>query len=171
MPRPSDPRKLAVWWERFERFSKAGLAVGPFCTREGVSTASFYHWRKKLRLNGWAQSATERHSGPRSGPTDRDTRLRTGGAEGRGWFQQVAVIPGTSPVPPTAAATRLPAGMVGIQLPCGTRIELSAEDGGALRAVIAEVVRTDRGLDAVMPVFGGQVVRAGYGRGVGTASC
>ena len=49
MSRPSDPRKLAVWRERLKRFSSSGLAVGPFCSREGVSTASFYNWRKELR--------------------------------------------------------------------------------------------------------------------------
>ena len=51
MSRPSDPKKLAVWRERFERFSSSGLAVGRFCAREGVSTASFYTWRKKLRVS------------------------------------------------------------------------------------------------------------------------
>lgn len=48
MSRPSDPTKLAVWRERFERFSSSGLAVGRFCSQERVSVASFYHWRKKL---------------------------------------------------------------------------------------------------------------------------
>lgn len=48
MPPPSDPRKLAVWRERFERFSSSGLTVARFCARERVSVASFYHWRKKL---------------------------------------------------------------------------------------------------------------------------
>ena len=169
MPRPSDLRKLAVWRERFERFSSSGLAAGPFCAREGVSTASFYTWRKKLSLNGRSRSATEGRP-----------RLRTGPAERRGRFQQVALIPGTSPVPATAPATCLPAGMVCIQLPCGTRIEVSAEDLDVLRAVIAEVVRADGGLEGVMPTFGRQMMRApcGWtigradcGRGVGTASC
>ena len=193
MPRPSDPRKLAVWRERFERLSSSGLAIGPFCARERVSVASFYYWRKKLEINGRPalrpllgpkgrrRSVTERHSGVRSRANEQHPRLRTGPAEGRGRFQQVALIPGTSPVPPTAPATCLPAGMVGIQLPCGTRIEVSAEDLDVLRAVIAEVVRADCGLEGVMPSFGRQVVRAGRawegpgragsGRGVGTASC
>jgi len=153
MPRPSDPRKLAVWRERFERFSSSGLAAGPFCAREGVSTASFYNWRKKLSLNGQSRSATEGHP-----------RLRTGPAEGRGRFQQVAVIPGTLRMPPTVPA-------ICIQLPCGTRIEVGAENLDALRAVVAEVVRADCGLEAVMPAFGGQVVRADCGRGAGAASC
>ncbi len=48
MSRPSDPKKLAMWRERFERFSSCGLAVTRFCSEERVSVASFYHWRKKL---------------------------------------------------------------------------------------------------------------------------
>jgi hypothetical protein len=204
MPRSSDPGKLAVWRERFERLSSSGLAVGPFCAREGVSTASFYYWRKKLGVNGrpgphpllgprgrsrlvtqrqsgLRSEPTDRHSGLRSRRTDRRPRLRTGPAERRGRFQQVAVIPGTSPVPATAPVTGLPAGMVCIQLPCGTRIEVSAEDLDALRAVVAEVMRADCGLEGVMPTFGRQVVRAGRawavpgragsGRGVGAVSC
>ena len=48
MSRWSDPRKLAMWRKRFQRFSSSRLAVAPFCARERVSVASFYHWRKKL---------------------------------------------------------------------------------------------------------------------------
>ena len=127
MSRPSDPRELAVWWERFERFSSSGLAVRGFCAREGVSTASFYNWRKKLSLKGRRRSSTEGHPRPRTSPAD-----------GRGRFQQVTVVPGTSRVLPTAPA-------ICIQLPCETRIEVGAEDLDALRTVVAEVVRADRG--------------------------
>jgi hypothetical protein len=48
MSRSSDPKKLALWQRRFQRFSNAGLPVARFCVRERVSVASFYHWRKKL---------------------------------------------------------------------------------------------------------------------------
>ena len=132
MPRPSDPRKLAVWRERLERLSSSGLAIGPFCAREGVSTGSFYHWRKKFRLGGRRRSATERRP-----------RLRTGPADGRGRFQQVAVVSGTSPVLATAPT-------ICIQLSCGTRIEVGAADLDTVRAVIAAVVGADRGREAGM---------------------
>lgn len=49
-----------------------------------------------------------------------------------GAFRQVAVVP--------------PASAVSIQLPCGTRIEVRGEDLDAVRTVIAEVARADRGL-------------------------
>ena len=130
MSRRSDPRKLAVWRERFERFSSSGLAVARFCAREGVSTASFYNWRKRLRPKGRRRSTMES-----------DPRLRTGPANGPGHFQQVAVVSGTSPVLPTGP-------VICIQLPCGTRIEVGAEDLDALRTVVAEVVQADRNCKA-----------------------
>ncbi|MBP7936838.1 MAG: hypothetical protein KA354_19525, partial [Phycisphaerae bacterium] len=52
MPRSTDTRKLALWRERFSRFSRGELAVGPFCARERVSVASFYYWREKVGACG-----------------------------------------------------------------------------------------------------------------------
>ncbi len=116
MSRPSDPKKLAVWRERFERFSRSGLTVARFCGGERVSMASFYLWRKKLGHKGRGRRVTNR----------------------RGAFQPVAVVPaafGVVPGPPAIC----------IQLPCGTRIEVGAEDLDAVRAVVAEVARAGRG--------------------------
>jgi hypothetical protein len=48
MARPYDPKKLALWQDRFQRFSSSDLAVARFCAMEHVSVASFYHWRKKI---------------------------------------------------------------------------------------------------------------------------
>ena len=52
MFRSTDSRKLALWRERFSRFSRGELAVGPFCAREHVSVASFYYWREKVGACG-----------------------------------------------------------------------------------------------------------------------
>ncbi len=114
---PSDPKKLAVWRERLERFSGSGLGVAQFCAQERVSAASFYAWRKKLGHKG-------RH-----------------GTNRRGAFQPVAVVPATLRVVPGPPA-------ICIQLPCGTRIEVGAEDLNAVRAVVAEVARAGRGLES-----------------------
>jgi transposase len=35
--------------ERLERFEQSGSNVQKFCDAEGVSTASFYQWRRKLQ--------------------------------------------------------------------------------------------------------------------------
>ncbi len=106
MSRPSDPKKLAVWRERFERLSRSGLTVARFCTRERVSVASFYHWRKKL-----GQAALRRRVPAR-----------------RGIFRQVAVVPvPPSVVPAVPGVAPAPAAArVSIQLHCGTRIEVHA---------------------------------------------
>ena len=135
MSRSSDPTKPAAWGERFERFSSSGLGVAPFCAREGVSVASFYHWRKKLG-----------HQARRM--TDGRARGRTGPTGGRGVFQPVAVVPAARGLV-TVASRCVPAPRaVCIQLPCGTRIEVDADDLDALRTVVAEVVRADRGREA-----------------------
>jgi len=123
MSHPFDSGKLALWRARFERFSNSPLAVARFCTREGVSAASFYYWRKNLG-----------HKGRRYPMTDGRPRHRTGPVRERGVFQPIAVVP----------AGRA----VCFQLPCGTRIEVGADDLDAVRAVVAEVARADRGRDA-----------------------
>ena len=79
MPRSTDPGKLALWRRRFERFSRGGLAVGPFCAREHVSVASFYYWREKVGQCG----------GPSEGRPQTDR-----------WsvFQPVRVVPAASAI-------------------------------------------------------------------------
>lgn len=47
MARQGDRRKLAEWQQRLQRFKKAGLTVARFCTRERVSAATFWYWRRK----------------------------------------------------------------------------------------------------------------------------
>lgn len=48
MARSSDSRKVRLWRRRMTRFAEAGVPVTRFCRDEGVSTAGFYYWRKKL---------------------------------------------------------------------------------------------------------------------------
>ena len=40
--------KVSAWRARLARFEESGLTVVDFCLEEGVSTASFYDWRKRL---------------------------------------------------------------------------------------------------------------------------
>ena len=155
MSRPSDPRKPAVWRERFERFSRSGLAVTRFCAREGVSTASFYNWRKRLGDKDDVDEPVAQFD-RRPPVTNGPRRRRTALAGGRGRFQAVTVVPGTSRMLPTAPT-------ICIQLPCGTRIDVGAEDLDALRTVVAEVVQAHRARAAP-----GQADR---GREAGAASC
>lgn len=44
--------KREEWAERVSRQESSGQSVGEFCRLEGVSVASFYNWRRKLRGGG-----------------------------------------------------------------------------------------------------------------------
>lgn len=37
----------ALWSKRLERFAQSQMTIAQFCKSEGVSPASFYHWKKK----------------------------------------------------------------------------------------------------------------------------
>ncbi len=37
----------ALWAQRPDRFAQSQLTIAQFCKPEGVSSASFYHWKKK----------------------------------------------------------------------------------------------------------------------------
>jgi transposase len=47
--RRADPALAEQWQQRLLRFERSGLSVCAFCDREGVSTPSFYAWRRRLR--------------------------------------------------------------------------------------------------------------------------
>jgi Transposase len=44
-----NPELCETWRKRIERQRQSGVTVGEFCGREGVSQASFYLWKRKLR--------------------------------------------------------------------------------------------------------------------------
>ena len=106
MARSTDPKKLALWQGRFQRFVESGLPVVRFCAAEDVSESSFYYWLKKLGPPMRRQRTRSEDRGARSDG-------RGTGATGRGVFQPVTVVPVTY-------------GVV-VRLPGGTRIEVDAE--------------------------------------------
>jgi transposase-like protein len=53
--RPSD--REMFWRRLIARQASSRLTVGELCREAGVSTASFYAWRQRLRLSGSAGSA------------------------------------------------------------------------------------------------------------------
>lgn len=52
------------WVDRLARFADGELTIAAFCLQEGVSTASFYLWRRRLRDSPSASetSVTAAHS-------------------------------------------------------------------------------------------------------------
>jgi len=161
MARSTDPKKLALWQRRFQRFVDSGLPVVRFCAVEGVSEASFYYWQKKLgpqtrrraaraksrndcakTQNVSARSAKARHGKAHDGKARDPTQAhglseydRNARCEDRAVFQPVTVLPATS-------------GVV-VRLPGGTQIEVAASQLDAIRAVVAEATRIDRSEAAV----------------------
>lgn len=49
MGRPPDATARQLWSDRLRRFRDSGLTAAAFRAREGVSLASFYAWRRRLR--------------------------------------------------------------------------------------------------------------------------
>ena len=47
-PRRDPAATRRLWAERLERFRRSGLTVTQFCDAEGVSTPSFYVWKRTL---------------------------------------------------------------------------------------------------------------------------
>jgi len=43
-----DSPKVREWQRRMTRFEEAQQSVAEFCRKEGVSSPSFYQWRKRL---------------------------------------------------------------------------------------------------------------------------
>jgi len=77
MSRSPDPQLARDWQERLARFEHSERTIAEFCQLEGCSTASFYHWRRKLQrsspLGGpaflpvdHASAVVERHFGSRT---------------------------------------------------------------------------------------------------------
>ena len=87
MVRATDGSNLSTWRQRFQRYSESGLTVVEFCSQEGVSTPSFYLWRKKV----------QRAKAPSAGGHGEVTRPS---------FQAVTVV-GAAPV----VSARLPGGL------------------------------------------------------------
>ena len=113
-----DAAKVRVWRERFLRFDDGGRTIAEFCEAEGISTASFYAWRRKL--------ATQRQTTQGRSPQRKKKRPRKKLA-GRGVFEPLTIA----------------AAVVVVRLPDGTSIEVPANSEGALRTIVGQLVRAD----------------------------
>lgn len=106
--------KRAAWTDRLRRYRHSGLSVARFCDQEGVSTPSFYQWKKRLA------SA--------SAPCNSLGAAKKG-EQAEAAFEQVLLVP--SPA------------MVAIEWANGVRMELPAENVLLVRAVVAELSHAD----------------------------
>ncbi|MEX0586557.1 MAG: transposase [Pirellulales bacterium] len=113
----SDTRGL--WQVRLRRYERSGLTVAEFCGREGISTASFYQWRRRL---------AETHAAARQQPS-----APTPPAAALPAFQQVTLAGG---------------GVVAVEFSRGVRMELPAHALPLVRAVVAELLQAEAGRGA-----------------------
>ena len=135
MARSSDSRKACTWETRMGRFARAGLTVGRFCEQEGVSTASFYGWRRRL-----TDDRVQRHSGGgqrRVSPQAVNTPLAAEDAEDASPFQAVRVTPAV--------------GALTIHLPGGAWLEVPTGNRDTIRDILRELTRPDATRDGGEP--------------------
>lgn len=115
MARSADFVKRQIWRERLRRFQQSCSTIAAFCQAEGVSVASFYHWRRILGRPAHS-SATD--------------------AAGLSVRQPTALARQTFfPVEVVGAAT------IDIYLPNGVRLAVPAGDRTALQATVTAVSR------------------------------
>ena len=62
MVRKDRAERERQWLERFDRQGASGLSVASFCEREGISSVSFYHWRKRLRRTPQPKAVKGEHA-------------------------------------------------------------------------------------------------------------
>jgi len=118
MARGTRSQKVREWRERLARFARAGISIVEFCLNEGISTPSFYAWRKRLSAdaNTWARSEDAS-----------DFR-----GERHGAFAAVRVTG------PSMGGSHVTASLRG-----GTRLDISLADAGTARLVIEALMRAD----------------------------
>jgi len=58
MEKTNARRDESAWREIVDRQVQSGSSVAEFCEREGLSVASFYGWRSKLRQKSDARSGS-----------------------------------------------------------------------------------------------------------------
>jgi hypothetical protein len=112
-----DAAKRRLWSDRFRRFDRSDLTVVDFCLAEGVSTPSFYQWRR--RLSGLSERAAAPDTQTQK-PTFFPVHLRSGkpaGAE------------------------------VEIHLPNGARVIVTSADVPSMSAAIAAAGQAPRVAD------------------------
>jgi transposase-like protein len=109
----------AAWRDRLARFRRGKMTVVEFCRREGVSSPSFYQWRKRLK-----QDARETFGRSGEGPPSNDSDRAHP-------FVPLALL---SPV-------------AEVELPNGIRIRVPAADTHALHAAVLAAKEACQGED------------------------
>lgn len=142
MGRGPSSAKLAEWRRRLRGFRPALETVAEFCDREGVSVASFYHWRRVLK------TAASSRSTAAVGAAGNETARGAAAREAIPAMSFVSVEidpPAASParvpesIPPIsdAASEAASADRIEVLLPNGVRLLVPCDAPAAIRTVVA----------------------------------
>jgi hypothetical protein len=124
--------KFAEWQERLARFERSGTTITQFCLDEGISTPSFFLWRRRLGGKpGAAGSDGVSHFAGGSARSDRHARQDSQ----RKNFVAVRV---RDDVNGRGQLTTLTA-----ELPGGTRLTIPVSDADALQRTLVALIQAD----------------------------
>lgn len=120
MSREAVLARRELWKRRMQEFEHGSADVAEFCRRLGVSTASFYQWRRRLK------PASPAPAKPPNPPAKAAPPRKT-----------------------TANMKFLPVELLGpqnveVQFPCGARVLVPSHDHEALRTVLQSLVPSRR---------------------------
>jgi hypothetical protein len=79
----------ALWRERLRRQAASGLTIAQFCAQEGLSSATFHSWKRRLRLLELANP----HPTPPAPPAFLPVTVRTAGHDPGELLPIVADLP------------------------------------------------------------------------------
>lgn len=114
MSRESVLARRESWYRRMQEFEQGTANVADFCRRAGVSTASFYQWRRRLKPVATAPKVPK----PSAKAHQADMK-----------FLPVELLGPQK---------------VEVQFPCGARVLVPSHDHEAIRAVLQFLVPSRR---------------------------
>jgi hypothetical protein len=120
MSREAVVARREMWKRRMREFEQGTADVTEFCRRAGVSTASFYQWRRRLK--------------PALSASAEVTKASVKGAPPRKAAGNMKFLP----------VELLGPQNVEVQFPCGARVLVPSHDHEAIRTVLQSLVPSRR---------------------------
>lgn len=143
-----DSERAREWRERLARWSASGLSVRAFCAQQGVAEASFYYWKRALRL----RDAGTPSAAARSSAVARETAVGATGSTAAGsTMTGPRAEPHPRPKPPLfVPLTVLPA--VGPSVAAGT-IEVRCPSGHIVLLPVGDLAAPSPLFASLGPLF------------------
>jgi hypothetical protein len=133
MARRTSGERERFWRDLIGRQPASGLAIAPFCKREGVSQCSFFSWKRRLGSEALDVGNGKTASEPRAKPVERSSRQRTRPRNKS--FVPVRLVERPLSDPP-------PVGSIEVQWPNGLVLRMPAECGASRLREIVMALRT-----------------------------